>query len=132
MQNEVPEGTSQDSKKRSRESVAQAMMDRLARKEIKSDDVGVHDVCGHLGDGLRLVTVDMRPGRDAGRNKAPRDAIAALLQRALNSDPVDLHVLFRETPATNHDTGGTPLPGWVPADQSQMVRPLLSSAARGG
>jgi hypothetical protein len=36
---------------------------------------------------------------------------------ALNSDPLDLSVLFRETLAENHNTGGTPLPDQVPADQ---------------
>ncbi|MEP2892491.1 tautomerase family protein [Tateyamaria sp.] len=114
---EVPEGTPQDTKKRIRDGVKQAVLDTLAPKEVKYDYVGVREVFGELGDGLPLVTVDLRPGRDAGRKKALTDAIAALLQQELNSDPVDLYVLFRENPAENHYTGGTPLPDWVPADQ---------------
>ncbi|GAB5438431.1 tautomerase family protein [Falsiruegeria mediterranea] len=70
-----------------------------------------------MGDGLPLVTVDLRPGRDAGRKKALVDAIAVLLQKEHNSDPTDLYVLFRENPSENHYTGGVPLPAWVPADQ---------------
>jgi phenylpyruvate tautomerase PptA (4-oxalocrotonate tautomerase family) len=87
----------------------------LHRRKSKYDYVGVREVFGILGDGLPLVTVDLRPGRDAGRKQALSDAIATLLQKELNSDPADLYVLFRETTAENHYTGGTPLPDWVPA-----------------
>ncbi|WP_432653433.1 tautomerase family protein [Ruegeria atlantica] len=76
----------------------------------------MHEVFGILGDGLPLVTVDLRPGRDAGSKKALVDAIAVLLQKELYSDPTDLYVLFRENPSKNHYTGGVPLPAWVPAN----------------
>ncbi|KIN63984.1 Tautomerase domain containing protein [Sulfitobacter noctilucicola] len=113
---EVPEGTAQDIKGRIRDGVKQAVLDTLAPKETKYDYVAVREAYAELGDGLPLVTVDLRPGREAERKKALVDAIAAILKTELGSDPVDLYVLFRENPAENHYTGGTPLPDWVPAD----------------
>lgn len=114
---EVPEGTAQDIKKRIREGVKQAVLDTLAPKETKYDYVAVREAFGELGDGLPLVTVDLRPGREPARKKALVDAIATILHTEIGSDPVDLYVLFRENPAENHYTGGTPLPDWVPSDQ---------------
>jgi phenylpyruvate tautomerase PptA (4-oxalocrotonate tautomerase family) len=113
---EVPEGVPSATKKRIREGVKQAVLDTLAPKETKYDYVAVTEVFAELGDGVPLITVDLRPGRDATRKKSLVDAIAAILKTELGSDPVDLYVLFRETPAENHYTGGTPLPAWVPAD----------------
>lgn len=113
---EVPEGTPQQAKKRIREAVKQAVLDTLAPKETKYDYVAVREAFGEIGDGLPLVTVDLRPGREAGRKKALVDAIARILQTELGVVPTDLYVLFRETPAENHYTGGTPLPAWVPSD----------------
>jgi len=114
---EVPEGTATDVKGRIRDGVKQAVIDTLAPKEIKYDYVAIREAFGIIGDGLPLVTVDLRPGREPERKKALVDAIAAILNSELAVDPVDLYVLFRETPAENHYTGGTPLPDWVPADQ---------------
>jgi len=114
---DVPEGTDRDTKKRIREGVKQAVLDTLAPKETKYDYVAVREVFAELGDGVPLVAVDLRPGRESERKKALVDAIAAILKTELNADPVDLYVLFRENPAENHYTGGTPLPAWVPADQ---------------
>ena len=77
----------------------------------------MHEVFGEIGDGVPLVTVDLRPGREPARKKALVDAIAALLKAELNVDARDVYVLFRETPAANHYTGGEPLPPWVPASE---------------
>ena len=112
---EVPEGTSRDKKQRLREGVKQAVIDTLAPKETKYDYVAIREVFGEIGDGIPLVTVDLRPGREADRKKALTDAIAALLKAELNVEPVDVYVLYRENPAENHYCGGTPLPAWVPA-----------------
>lgn len=114
---DVPEGTQPEIKKRIRDSVKQAVLDTLAPKETKYDYVAVREAFAELGDGLPLVTVDLRPGREPERKKALVDAIAEVMHTELGSDPVDLYVLFRETPAENHYTGGTPLPAWVPADK---------------
>ena len=70
-----------------------------------------------IGDGLPLIEVDLRPGREPERKKALVDAIAAVLSSELQINPEDVYVLFRETPAPGHYTGGTPLPEWVPADK---------------
>ena len=113
---EVPEGTDMSIKRRIRTGVKQAVIDTLAPKEIKYDYVAVREAFGEIGDGLPLVTVDLRPGREADRKKALVDAIAAIIFAELGVDPLDLYVLFRETPAENHYTGGSPLPAWVPAD----------------
>lgn len=114
---EVPEGTSQDKKRRIRDGTKQAVLDTLAPKETKYDYVAVREVFGEIGDGVPLITVDLRPGREVERKKALVDAIAALLKTELNVEARDIYVLFRETPAENHYTGGEPLPPWVPASE---------------
>lgn len=114
---EVPEGTDQGIKKRIRDGVKQAVLDTLAPKETKYDYVAIREAFAEIGDGLPLVTVDLRPGREVERKKALVDAIADIMQQELGSDPVDLYVEFRENPAENHYCGGTPLPAWVPADR---------------
>lgn len=112
---EVPEGTLLDTKRRIREGVKQAVLDTLAPKETKYDYVAVREVFGEIGDGVPLITVDLRPGREAERKKALTDAIATLLKQELNVEPEDVYVLYRENPAENHYCGGKPLAPWVPA-----------------
>ena len=114
---EVPEGTDKGCKTRIREGVKQAVLDTLAPKETKYDYVAVREAFGEIGDGLPLVAVDLRPGREPERKKALVDAIAAILNAELGVVAEDVYVLFRETPAENHYTGGQPLPAWVPADR---------------
>ena len=77
----------------------------------------MREVFAGIGDGVPLVTVDLRPGRGPNRKKALADAIAVLLETELDVDARDIYVLFRETPAENHYTGGNPLPPWVPASE---------------
>ena len=67
---EVPEGTSTDTKRRIREGTKQAVLDTQAQKETKYDYVAVSEVFGEIGDGVPLITVDLRPGREAERKKA--------------------------------------------------------------
>lgn len=112
---EVPEGTPTDIKRRIREGSKQAVLDTLAPKETKYDYVAVREVFGEIGDGVPLITVDLRPGREKERKKALTDAITTLLKKELNVEPCDVYVLYRETPAENHYCGGEPLPAWVPA-----------------
>ena len=114
---EVPKGTAEAAQRRIRIAVKQAVLDTLAPKETKYDYVAVREVIGEIGDGVPLVTVDLRPGREPERKKALADAIAHVLKVELNVAPVDVYVLFRETPAENHYCGGTPLPAWIPADR---------------
>lgn len=114
---EIPEGTPTDIKRRIREGAKLAVLDTLAPKETKYDYVAVREVFGEIGDGVPLITVDLRPGREKERKKALTDAIAVLLKTELNIDPCDVYVLYRETPAENHYCGGEPLPAWMPASE---------------
>ncbi len=114
---EVPEGTGTESKRKIREKIKQAVLKTLAPKETKYDYVAIREAFAEIGDGLPLVEVDLRPGREAERKKALVDAIAAVLYDELQVKPEDIYVLYRENPAKNHYTGGTPLPDWVPADK---------------
>jgi phenylpyruvate tautomerase PptA (4-oxalocrotonate tautomerase family) len=114
---EVPEGTPLDIKRRIRDGVKQAVIDTLAPKETKYDYVAVSEVFGEIGDGLPLVAVDLRPGREAERKKALVDQIAILLKLELNIEARDIYVLFRENPSENHYTGGEPLPAWIAASK---------------
>lgn len=121
---EVPEGTAQETKKRIRDGVKQAVLDTLAPKETKYDYVAVREAFATMGDGLPLVTVDLRPSREPARKKALVDAIADIMQVELGGHPADRYVLFRENPAENHYTGGTPLPDWVAADVGHRREPF--------
>jgi len=114
---EVPEGTSRDKKQRRREGAKQAVIDTLAPKETKYDYVAIREVFGEIGDGIPLITVDLRPGRESERKKALTDAIAVLLKTELGVESEDVYVLYRENPAENHYCGGTPLADWVPASE---------------
>ena len=114
---EIPEGTPLETKHRIREGVKQAVLDTLAPKETKYDYVAVREVFGEIGDGVPLVTVDLRPGREPARKKALVDAISGLLKVELDVEARDVYVLFRENPAENHYTGGEPLPPWIPASE---------------
>ena len=99
---EVPEGSSAATKRRIREGAKQAVLDTLAPKETKYDYVAVREVFGEIGDGVPLITVDLRPGREAERKKALTDALSKLLKTELGVEPHDVYVLFRENPAENH------------------------------
>lgn len=114
---DVPRGTPVDTQVRIRLAVKEAVLKTLAPKETKYDYVAVREAVAEIGDGVPLVQVDLRPGREAERKKALVDAIAEVMELELGASPADLYVLFRETPAENHYCGGTPLPAWVPADR---------------
>lgn len=114
---EVPMGISLETKHRIRDGAKQAVIDTLAPKETKYDYVAVREVFGEIGDGVPLITVDLRPGREPERKKALVDALSKLLNTELKVEARDVYVLFRENPAENHYCGGKPLPAWVPASE---------------
>ena len=89
----------------------------LALKEVKYDYVSTKEAFGYIGDGLPVIDVDLRPGRDARRKKALVDGISKIFNEKLNMSKEDVYCLFRETPAHNHYTGGEPLPEWVASDE---------------
>jgi len=114
---EIPEGVSLEIKRRIREGAKQAVLDTLAPKETKYDYVAVREVFGEIGDGVPLITVDLRPGREPERKKALTDCLSKLLHTELGVNPRDVYVLYRENPAENHYCGGEPLADWVPASE---------------
>jgi phenylpyruvate tautomerase PptA (4-oxalocrotonate tautomerase family) len=114
---DLPEGTPQSTKAAVRDGVKAAVLRTLAPKETKFDYVAIREAFGVIGDGLPLVEIDLRPGREPERKHALVDAIARLLKAEMGIAPSDLYVLFRETPAPDHYTGGMPLAAWVPADR---------------
>lgn len=114
---ELPQGIAEEAKARTRDAVKAAVLQTLAPKETKYDYVAIREVFAAIGDGVPVVTVDLRPGRDASRKAALAHAIAASLHATLGIEERDVYVLFRENPAENHYCGGHPLPDWVPADR---------------
>ena len=114
---DVPEGGSTDIKKQIHSKVREVVLKTLAPKEVKYDYVSIREAFGFIGDGLPVIDVDLRPGRDARRKKALVDGISEVLKEMLNVSKEDVYCLFRETPAHNHYTGGKPLPEWVPSDE---------------
>ena len=97
--------------------VREVVLKTLAPKEVKYDYVSIREAFGYIGDGLPVIDVDLRLGRDARRKKALVDGISEVLKETLNISKEDVYYLFRETLAHNHYTGGEPLPEWVPSDQ---------------
>ena len=88
----------------------------LGQDTVRKYDPGTGEVVAEIGDGVPLVEIDLRPGREPERKKALVDAIAEILNDTMGVDAADIYVVFRENPAENHYCGGTPLPPWVPAD----------------
>ncbi len=113
---EVPTGTPVETQKTIRSEVKAAVLRTLAPKETKYDYVAVREVVAEIGDGVPLVEIDLRPGREPARKQALADAIAEVLDDAMGVRPADIYVVFRENPGENHYCGGAPLPPWVPAD----------------
>ena len=113
----VPEGTSPAKKHNIRTNIKEAVLRTLAPKETKYDYVSISEAFGVIGDGLTVVDVHLRPGRSTERKKALVDEISRILLEELNVKEEDIYVLFREDPAENHYTGGTPLPEWKPASE---------------
>ena len=114
---DVPEGVSKDIKKQIHSKVREVVQKTLAPKEVKYDYVSIRKSFGFICDGLPVIDVDLRLGRDARRKKALVDGISEVLKETLNISKEDIYCLFRETPAHNHYTGGEPLPEWVPSDE---------------
>ena len=92
-------------------------MKTLAPKEVKYDYVSIREAFGFIGDGLPVIDVDLRSGRDARRKKALVDGISEVLKDLLNISKEDVYCMFRETPAHNHYTWSEPLPECVPSDE---------------
>ena len=114
---DVPEGTDTEKKKIIHKRVREVVLRTLAPKQVKYDYVSIREAYGIIGDGLPVIDVDLRPGREPERKKGLVDGIAEVLHETMGVNAEDIYCIFRETPAPNHYTGGEPLPEWVPADK---------------
>lgn len=114
---DVPEGTDTEKKKIIHKRVREVVLRTLAPKQVKYDYVSIREAYGIIGDGLPVIDVDLRPGREPERKKGLVDGIAEVLHETMGVNAEDIYCIFRETPAPNHYTGGEPLPDWVPADK---------------
>ena len=113
---ELPTGTPVEIKTAARNKVKAAVLETLAPKEAKYDYVAIREVHAEIGDGVPIVTVDLRPGRETARKAALAHAIAEALGEVAGIAPEDVYVLYRENPAETHYCGGQPLADWTPAD----------------
>ena len=114
---DVPEGTDTEKKRIIHKKVREVVLRTLAPKQVKYDYVSIREAYGIIGDGLPVIDVDLRPGREPERKKGLVDGIAEVLHETMGVNAEDIYCIFRETPAPNHYTGGEPLPDWVPADK---------------
>ena len=114
---DLPEGIASETKKLIHSRIRKVVLKTLAPKEVKYDYVSIRESFGFIGDGLPVIDIDLRPGREPERKKALVDGISDVLNEILNISKKDIYCLFRETPAQNHYTGGSPLPKWVPSDK---------------
>jgi phenylpyruvate tautomerase PptA (4-oxalocrotonate tautomerase family) len=111
---DIPEGHSAETKSALKGAIKDAIVETLDPKIPKYIYLSIRDAYGEVGDGLPLVTVDLRPGREAGRKAALVEMLDKAFLDILGIRPDDLYVLFRETPASEHYCGGQPLPDWKP------------------
>ena len=114
---DVPEGTETETKQIIHKRVREVVLRTLAPKQVKYDYVSIREAYGIIGDGLPVIDVDLRPGREPERKKGLVDGIAEVLNETMGVKAEDIYCIFRETPASDHYTGGEPLPEWVPADK---------------
>tara|TARA_B100001029_G_scaffold152436_1_gene135474 strand:- start:174 stop:578 length:405 start_codon:yes stop_codon:yes gene_type:complete len=114
---DVPEGTAREKKEIIHKRVREVVLKTLAPKQVQYDYVSIREAFGIIGDGLPVIDVDLRPGREPERKKGLVDGIAEVLNETMGVKAEDIYCIFRETPAHDHYTGGEPLPEWVPADK---------------
>ena len=114
---DLPEGTEIEKKQVIHKRVREVVLRTLAPKQVKYDYVSIREAYGIIGDGLPVIDVDLRPGREPERKKGLVDGIAEVLNETMGVKAEDIYCIFRETPASDHYTGGEPLPEWVPADK---------------
>ena len=65
----LPEGITNEKKAQIRKRIKNAVLKTLAPKEIKYDYVSIISAHGEIGDGLPVVDIDLRPGRETERKK---------------------------------------------------------------
>ena len=114
---DVPEGTEIEKKQIIHKRVREVVLKTLAPKQVKYDYVSIREAYGIIGDGLPVIEVDLRPGREPERKKGLVDGIAEVLNETMGISAEDIYCRCGRAPAADHYTGGGPLTKWVPADK---------------
>ena len=83
-----------DIKKQIHSKVREVVLKTLAPKEVKYDYVSIREAFGFIGDGLPVIDVDLRPGRDV-EEKGLVDGISEVLE-TLNISKEDVYCLFKK------------------------------------
>ena len=80
---DLPEGVSNDDKEKIQKKVREVVLKTLAPKQVRYDYVSIRESFGIIGDGLPVVDVDLRPGREPERKKGLVDGISSVLKDIL-------------------------------------------------
>ena len=80
----------------------QHVLDTLSADRAHHDYVTVGEVLGKMGDGVPLVKVDQRPGREKWRKEQFSQRIAKTIADELGCKETHCFVVFRESP-TEHN-----------------------------
>ncbi len=114
VQVDIPHGHSDRTKADLKKAIKDAIISTIDPKITKYIYITIRDAYAEFGDGAPLLTVDLRPGRETEQKAALAERLSTAFTEVLGSHPDDLYVLLRETPASAHFCGGTPLPDWKP------------------
>ena len=76
---DVPEGPAREKKEIIHKRVREVVLKTLAPKQVQYDYVSIREAFGIIGDGLPVIDVDLRPGREPERKKGLVDGIAEVL-----------------------------------------------------
>ena len=98
----VPEGPATEKKQIIHKRVREVVLKTLAPKQVRYDYVSISEAFGIIGDGLPVIDVDLRPGREPERKKGLVDGIAEVLNETMGVDAEDIYCILRETPAADH------------------------------
>lgn len=111
---DVPMGTDAARIEKLRTAARQATHVHLQTRNPKYDYVAVREVHADLGDGVPVVSVDLRVGRDSASKKAFVAAVSEALCSELHVASADVCVVFREVDASNYYIDGEPIAPFVP------------------
>ena len=103
----VPEGTATEKKQIIHKRVREVVLKTLAPKQVRYDYVSIIEAFGVIGDGLPVIDVDLRPGREPERKKGLVDGIAQVLNETMGVEAEDIYCIFRAVSYTHlraHET----------------------------
>ena len=91
---DLPEGVSNDDKEKIQKKVREVVLKTLAPKQVRYDYVSIRESFGIIGDGLPVVDVDLRPGREPERKKGLVAGISSVVKDILDIDLREKIILF--------------------------------------